>query len=131
MIYIINGINAQFTNLVALKELSHSIQTTDDHSLLDCMNQRDYSNLYMPKQLGPTTIFFVHGHGAKMLHPSNHVSDLNGMLGKNKDFFKGTYPYFPFNNNDATAQYQPKLGENVTFNIGFSYRGWLAIDLTN
>jgi tetratricopeptide (TPR) repeat protein len=34
-------------------------------------------------------------------------------------------PFLPY-----AQKFQPEVGENVTFNIGFNYRGWLAIDLT-
>lgn len=33
-------------------------------------------------------------------------------------------PFLPY-----AQKYQPQVGENVTFQIGFNYRGWLAIDL--
>lgn len=34
-------------------------------------------------------------------------------------------PFLPY-----TQKFQPQIGDNVTFNIGFNYRGWLAIDLS-
>ena len=34
-------------------------------------------------------------------------------------------PFLPY-----AQKYQPQIGENVTFKIGFNYRGWLAIDLS-
>lgn len=34
-------------------------------------------------------------------------------------------PFLPY-----AQKFQPEVGENVTFNVGFNYRGWLAIDLT-
>ncbi|MDQ7788162.1 MAG: SIR2 family protein [Thermodesulfovibrionales bacterium] len=33
-------------------------------------------------------------------------------------------PFLPY-----AQKYQPQVGENVTFQIGFNYRGWLAMDL--
>lgn len=34
-------------------------------------------------------------------------------------------PFLPY-----AQKYQPQIGDNVTFKIGFNYRGWLAIDLS-
>jgi tetratricopeptide (TPR) repeat protein len=34
-------------------------------------------------------------------------------------------PFLPL-----AQKFQPQIGDNVTFNIGFNYRGWLAIDLS-
>jgi hypothetical protein len=34
-------------------------------------------------------------------------------------------PFLPY-----AQKFQPEIGENVTFNISFNYRGWLAIDLS-
>jgi tetratricopeptide (TPR) repeat protein len=38
---------------------------------------------------------------------------------------KRQVPFLPY-----AQKYQPQVGENVTFKIGFNYRGWLAIDLS-
>ncbi len=34
-------------------------------------------------------------------------------------------PFLPY-----AQKYTPEVGDNVTFEIGFNYRGWLAVDLT-
>ena len=38
---------------------------------------------------------------------------------------KRSVPFLPY-----AQQFTPQIGENLTFNIGFNYRGWLAVDLS-
>ncbi len=64
-------------------------------------------------------------HNGKVVEFSGTVIRIDSNMGYvDIPLIRRQVPFLPY-----AQKYQPQVGENVAFQIGFNYRGWLAIDL--